>query len=214
MFEGGIQPTDCTTAQEVRDLARRQYERIKQRPRVLPVLARPPDTKTVFTPPRGNFQPHRPYPKIVEIKQIKYISYDDRVALHKAYDERIALHKALHKASVEASKQKSMIDEMFRKPSHFTAREIIDVSNLVSGFGNGTMEGSSRIDKIIIWRMSSVWLVRQLTDLSTTQIGRYFNRDHSTIMHSIKCVNANPDKFWPKVKAIRDVLCGIDRDGK
>lgn len=201
MFEGGIQPTDCTTAQEVRDLASRLAARIKQRPQALPVLARPSDTKTVIVPPRGNFQPRRQYPKIVEIK---YISYE----------ERMALHKAMHKSSVEAFEQKSMIDEMFRKPSHFTAREIIDISNLVSGFGNGTMEGSSRIDKIIIWRMSSVWLMRQLTDLSTTRIGHFFNRDHSTILHSVKCVNVNPDKFWPKVKAIRDVLCGIDSDGK
>ena len=197
MFEGGIQPTDCATAQEVRDLARSQYERIKQRPRVLPVLARPSDTKTVIVPPRGNFQPPRTY---LKIGKIKYISYEERIALHKA--------------SVEASEQKSMIDEMFRKPSHFTAREIVDASNVASGFRSGTIEGNSRRDKIISWVHVKRWLVHQLIDLSSTQIGHFFNRDHSTILHSFKCVNANPDKFWPKVKAILDVLCEVERDGK
>jgi len=33
------------------------------------------------------------------------------------------------------------------------------------------------------------YMVHKFTPLSTSVIGKYFNRDHATVLHSLKCVN-------------------------
>ena len=46
-------------------------------------------------------------------------------------------------------------------------------------------------------RFVAIWLARDLTRLSTNGIGLRFNRDHSSILHALDRVNANPQEFEP-----------------
>jgi hypothetical protein len=44
--------------------------------------------------------------------------------------------------------------------------------------------GRSRIRSVAWPRQEAIWEVRRQTDKSLTNIGRFFNRDHTTVIHS------------------------------
>ena len=46
--------------------------------------------------------------------------------------------------------------------------------------------GRSRKQDVVYTRMTIAYFLRQYTTLSTTEIGRLINRDHSTIVHYLK----------------------------
>jgi chromosomal replication initiator protein len=47
----------------------------------------------------------------------------------------------------------------------------------------------SRKREIVKARFIAIYLIRTETDYVLSQIGKLFNRDHSTILHSIKIIN-------------------------
>jgi len=51
------------------------------------------------------------------------------------------------------------------------------------------LRGERRHQKIADIRMIGYWCYRELTELSFPQIGRVFNRDHSTVLHGCKRVD-------------------------
>ena len=53
------------------------------------------------------------------------------------------------------------------------------------------IKGKSRKENIATARHITAYLARQLTDLSYSAIGAYYDRDHTTIMNSIKTVEKN-----------------------
>ena len=57
----------------------------------------------------------------------------------------------------------------------------------------------------------AIYLIRQLTNLSTPEIGKEFNRDHSTVLHSINKVEAALNKGDETLKNhIRDITANIN----
>jgi len=50
------------------------------------------------------------------------------------------------------------------------------------------IKGKKRNKKIVIARQIAIFLSRELTDFSTTEIGYDFSKDHTTIMHAIEKV--------------------------
>jgi chromosomal replication initiator protein len=61
------------------------------------------------------------------------------------------------------------------------------------------MQSKSRKRRLTFPRQMAMYLCRKYTDDSLAEIGRAFNRDHSTVLHSIKVVNK---------KAVRDTSVG------
>ena len=53
------------------------------------------------------------------------------------------------------------------------------------------IKGKSRKENIATARHISIYLARQITDLSQSAIGAYFDRDHTTVLNSIKTVEKN-----------------------
>ncbi len=73
-----------------------------------------------------------------------------------------------------------------------TAAEMVDkILNVVSHkykVGKEDIRGRKRNENITAARHVSIYLIRQLTDLSQSAIGVYFDRDHTTVINSIKNV--------------------------
>jgi chromosomal replication initiator protein len=44
-------------------------------------------------------------------------------------------------------------------------------------------------------RQAAMYLAHRNTDKSTTQIGRFFNRDHTTVLHAIRAVESAPHLY-------------------
>ncbi len=72
-----------------------------------------------------------------------------------------------------------------------------------------TLRGKQRKREILVPRQISMYLMRDLTNLSLEEIGSFFRRDHSTVLNAIKRVNAmmNDDSlFKRKIIGIRESL--------
>lgn len=51
------------------------------------------------------------------------------------------------------------------------------------------IKSKKRNKKIVNARQAAMYLARDLTNFSTTEIGSYFNRDHTTIMHAVEKID-------------------------
>jgi len=60
-------------------------------------------------------------------------------------------------------------------------------------------------------RQMAIYLIRKLTNLSLPDIGKEFNRDHSTVLHSIQKVESGIQSGNETLKnTIRDITSNIN----
>lgn len=91
---------------------------------------------------------------------------------------------------VEMDLIKSVVESIIGVHQDLTAAMICE---LVSGQFNVSLDdlqSKSRKKNIAFPRQVAMYLARKYTDESLAEIGRLFNRDHSTVLHSIKVVNS------------------------
>ena len=75
--------------------------------------------------------------------------------------------------------------------------------------------GRSRKQDVVYTRMTIAYFLRRHTTLSTTEIGRLINRDHSTIVHYLKTYDSEfrfNKEFRNFAKSIKEELYGIPKD--
>jgi chromosomal replication initiator protein len=77
------------------------------------------------------------------------------------------------------------------------------------GVGVGDITGKRKQANIVIARHVATYILRQITDLSSIEIARYFSQDHSTILSAIKSVEKkiddNPSFEEEVTKLIREI---------
>lgn len=66
------------------------------------------------------------------------------------------------------------------------------------------IKSKKKTDSIANARHTSIYIIRQLTDLSLKEIGKIFERDHSTIISSINKIEIN-------IKTIRNYDSDMDK---
>jgi chromosomal replication initiator protein len=74
------------------------------------------------------------------------------------------------------------------EPVQVTVDKIFDAVSEKYGVSKEEIYGTHRTKEIATARHVTIYLLRNLTDMSFPNIGRMFNRDHSTIMNSIDVV--------------------------
>ncbi len=75
------------------------------------------------------------------------------------------------------------------KIQYASEQKIIDAVCEFFAISPEELMSKSRAQRIAIPRHYAIYLMRAKTELSTTEIGRIFKRDHSTILHSEKTIN-------------------------
>jgi chromosomal replication initiator protein len=125
-----------------------------------------------------------------------------------------ALTRVLAHASLMARPLSSeLIAEVIPKtrPSQPTSVEEIQ-QRVAEGFGISRAElvGSSRAATPLRARQVAIFLTRDLTDLSLPQIGRlYGGRDHSTVLNSLRRVEASLDEDTDLAEKVRELRGAI-----
>jgi len=79
------------------------------------------------------------------------------------------------------------------------------------GVNPNALKGKKRNREILVPRQVSMFLLRELTNLSLEEIGSFFGRDHSTVLNAIKRINTlmSDDSFFKrKVLDIQESLLG------
>jgi chromosomal replication initiator protein len=57
------------------------------------------------------------------------------------------------------------------------------------GLSLNDLKGPKRTQKIVLPRQLAMYIAREITEYTTTEVGEYFGgRDHTTVMHSCKMI--------------------------
>ncbi|UBV44064.1 chromosomal replication initiator protein DnaA [Deinococcus taeanensis] len=96
--------------------------------------------------------------------------------------------------------------------------EMMDVLRQVAVHFNMPPEvirGSGRVRDVVQARQVAQYLIRELTDHSLPEIGQFFGRDHSTVMHAISKVTeqlGRDTELTASVEALRRRMQGVEDD--
>ena len=94
--------------------------------------------------------------------------------------------------------------------------EMRDVLRAVAsryGLGAELLRGAGRMREVVVPRQIAMYLIRDLTSHSLPEIGTFFGRDHSTVMHAVSKVTENLGKDPELTLVINDLkrqLSGLD----
>ena len=90
----------------------------------------------------------------------------------------------------------------------FNQHTIIDVVAEWYRVSPKLIRGEGRSRSIIIARHTAMYLIRELTKLSTAEIGELFERDHSTVLHAISNIEIqlNDAEFFADIEELRVLI--------
>ncbi|MCD8144415.1 MAG: chromosomal replication initiator protein DnaA [Oscillospiraceae bacterium] len=104
------------------------------------------------------------------------------------------------------------IRDLIRERNEFVPSpdEIIEETAKFYGLNPQEIKGLSRTKEINTARQISMYLIRHITTLSLKEIGRVFNRDHSTVMHAIEKVERLVKENRDTAEIIKDIKANLD----
>jgi chromosomal replication initiator protein len=125
-----------------------------------------------------------------------------------------ALTRVLAHASMMARPLSSeLIAEVVPRTRQLQPTSVEEIQQRVAerfGISRAELVGSSRTATPLRARQVAIFLTRELTDLSLPQIGRlYGGRDHSTVLNSLRRVEANLDEDEDLAEKVRELRGAI-----
>ncbi len=100
---------------------------------------------------------------------------------------RLSAHSALHKKIDLSLAHRILADIIPKRSSVVSVEEIVRSTAQLLGVSPGSLTSRRRTAQVARARHVAMYLARQLTSLSTTDIGNYFGgRDHSTVIHAVR----------------------------
>lgn len=146
----------------------------------------PPDVETRLAILRRNaeFAP-RPVPLDV-LEYIASIVSDNIRELEGALT-RVTAWSALNQRDIDLESAQRVLHDIISTtdPGPLSADLIIRTTAAAYGFATEDLLSSNRRQPLVQARQIAMYLCRELTDLSLPKIGERFNRDHTTVLHSV-----------------------------
>lgn len=84
--------------------------------------------------------------------------------------------------------------------------EIIDAVSQASWLSVSELKSNRRHLQVCRWRHICMVLLRKHTLLSLPAIGKKLNRDHSSVLHGIRKIKANPANFADDISKVESIL--------
>jgi len=149
----------------------------------------PPDMETRLAILRRNaeFAP-RPVPVGV-LEHIAGLVSDNIRELEGALT-RVTAWSALNRRDIDLETAERVLKDIVTsdEPIPLGPETIIRTTANAYSFSVEDVLSSSRRQPLVLCRQISMYLCRELTDLSLPKIGEHFNRDHTTVLHSVEKV--------------------------
>ena len=149
----------------------------------------PPDVETRLAILKRNaeFAP-RPVP----IDVLEYIAslVSDNIRELEGALTRVTAWAALNRRDIDLETAERVLRDMVavNEPIPLGPDQIVRTTAAAYGFSIDEVTSPSRKQPLVLCRQISMYLCRELTDLSLPRIGEYFARDHSTVLHSVEKV--------------------------
>jgi chromosomal replication initiator protein len=149
----------------------------------------PPDVETRLAILRRNaeFAP-RPVPLEV-LEHIAGLVSDNIRELEGALT-RVTAWSALNRQDIDLETAERVLHDIITtdEPIPLGPETIIRTTAAAYGFSVEDVLSPSRRQPLVLCRQISMYLCRELTDLSLPKIGEQFKRDHTTVLHSVEKV--------------------------
>ena len=149
----------------------------------------PPDVETRLAILKSNaeFAP-RPVP----LEVLEYIAglVSDNIRELEGALTRVTAWSALNRQDIDLETAQRVLQDIVAtdEPVPLGPEMIIRTTAQTFGFSVEDVLSSSRRQPLVLCRQISMYLCRELTDLSLPKIGEHFNRDHTTVLHSVEKV--------------------------
>lgn len=124
----------------------------------------------------------------------------------------INAHRSLYKKVISDNEVETIVRDAVIKNNELipTPDAIITEVARFFGYDEAVIRGTSRSRNVVNARNIAMYLIRNITGLSTIEIGKIFNRDHSTAVHSLDQVNAKLQSDPSFSKTIKDITLNIN----
>ncbi|HEU4318492.1 MAG TPA: chromosomal replication initiator protein DnaA [Acidimicrobiia bacterium] len=149
----------------------------------------PPDMETRLAILRRNAE-FAPRPVPVDV--LEYIAglVSDNIRELEGALTRVTAWSALNRRDIDLETAERVLKDIVTsdEPVPLGPDTIIRTTAQAYGFTVEDVLSSSRRQPLVLCRQISMYLCRELTDLSLPKIGDHFNRDHTTVLHSVEKV--------------------------
>jgi chromosomal replication initiator protein len=131
-------------------------------------------------------------PRPVPIQVLEYIAglVSDNIRELEGALTRVTAWSALNRRDIDLDTAERVLQDIVTtdEPIPLGPETIIRTTAQSFGFSVEDVLSSSRRQPLVLCRQVSMYLCRELTDLSLPKIGEHFNRDHTTVLHSVEKV--------------------------
>ena len=127
--------------------------------------------------------------------------------------KKILAYRELNNMPLDLPNVSRAISDMFKNEGNAlpTPSLIIGQVCKVYNLDENVLRGTQKNKRTAEARQVAVYLIRKLTNLSTTDIGKEFNRDHTTIIHSINKIEESLGAGDEAMKnLIREITANIN----
>jgi chromosomal replication initiator protein len=149
----------------------------------------PPDVETRLAILKRNAEfSARPVPLDVLEYIAKLVS--DNIRELEGALTRVTAWSALNRRDIDLETAQRVLQDIVTtdEPVPLGPEVIIRTTATSYGFSIEDVLSSSRRQPLVLCRQIAMYLCRELTDLSLPKIGEHFNRDHTTVLHSVEKV--------------------------
>ena len=131
-------------------------------------------------------------PKPVPIEVLEYIAglVSDNIRELEGALTRVTAWSALNRRDIDLDTAERVLQDIVTtdEPVPLGAETIIRTTAAAYGFSVEDVLSPSRRQPLVLCRQIAMYLCRELTDLSLPKIGDQFQRDHTTVLHSVEKV--------------------------
>lgn len=131
-------------------------------------------------------------PKPVPIDVLEYIAglVSDNIRELEGALTRVTAWSALNRRDIDLDTAERVLQDIVTtdEPVPLGPETIIRTTAQSFSFSVEDVLSSSRRQPLVLCRQVAMYLCRELTDLSLPKIGQHFNRDHTTVLHSVEKV--------------------------
>ena len=126
--------------------------------------------------------------------------------------KKILAYRDLMGVNVDIDTVIRAVRELIREKDAFipSPQEIIEETAKYYAMDPELIRGQSRAKDIMLARQISMYLIRRITNLSLSDIGKEYGRDHSTVVHSLEKMDKLVKESREVSEIIRDIQANIN----
>lgn len=126
--------------------------------------------------------------------------------------KKIVAYRDMMDGEINVNSVSKIVRDLFKDKSEFIPTPDIIVEECAKYYTlrSEDLKGQSQSKNTVLARQISMFLIRRLTRYTLQDVGAFFNRDHTTVMHSLKKIEDMLAKSNELNQIIKDITANIN----